>query len=112
MALKEKLKEAKEKFSDPAEIRKIREKIEKVLKEGKATLIELEKKYNTPENRAKVEAKIKEGRAKILKAKEEFKKRQKQAVDYTQKNPEKALVAALAAGAVAGALWKTFHRKK
>lgn len=112
MTLKERLKAAKERFSDPAEARKLREKVERTLKEGKKTLLELEKKYNTPENRAKVEAKIKEAKSKILKAQKDFKKKQKQAVAYTQKNPEKALVAALAAGAVAGALWTALHRKK
>lgn len=112
MTLKEKLKAAKARFSDPAERRRAQEKIAKLLKEGKETLLELEKKYNTPENRARIEAKVKEAQAKLLRAQEEFKKRKKEAVDYTQKNPEKALVAALAAGAVAGAIWKTFHRKR
>lgn len=112
MKLKERLRTAKARFSDPAERRKVRERIEKLLKEGKDTLLELEKRYNTPENRAKIEAKVKEAEAKLQRAKEEFKKRKKEAVDYTQQNPEKALVAALAAGAVVGALWKTFHRKK
>jgi ElaB/YqjD/DUF883 family membrane-anchored ribosome-binding protein len=112
MTLKEKLKAAKDRFSDPTEARKLREKVEKTLKEGQKTLLQLEKKYNTPENRAKVAAKVKEAKAKLLKAQKDFKKKQKQAVAYTQKNPEKALAAALAAGAVAGALWTALHRKK
>lgn len=112
MTLKDRLKAAGKRISDPAETRKLRRKVEKTLKKGKETLVRLEKKYNTPENRAKVAAKVKEAKAKLLKAKKEFKKRQKQAVAYTQKNPEKALAAALAAGAVAGALWTALHRKK
>lgn len=112
MTLKDRLKAAKRKLSDPAETRKLREKVEKTLRKGKETLVRLEKKYNTPENRAKVQAKVKEAKAKLLRARKEFTKKQKQAVAYTQKNPEKALAAALAAGAVAGALWTAFHRKK
>ena len=35
-----------------------------------------------------------------------------QTVAYTKDNPEKALVMAAAAGAMAGAMWSAFHRKK
>lgn len=116
MALKErlgrKMKDARERLMDPGERRRLKAEVTARLKKGKETLRALEKKYNTPENRAKVVAKWKEAKTRVARAKKEFLKKERQAVAYTQRNPEKALAVAAAAGALAGALYTVLHRKK
>jgi len=114
-----KWKEMRDKIKDKEAQRKIKGEIQKRLKQGKEVIQRLEKELRDPENRkkaedqlAKAKAQIAAAKAKLEKLKVEFKKKEKQAVDYTLKNPEKALAVAAAAGALAGALWMAIKRKK
>jgi len=116
MALREKAStawsELKQKIQDKENQRRVIEEIEKRLQQGREAIDRLEKELRNPENQARVENKVRDAKVKLAKAKAEFEKRKKQAVAYTQKSPEKALVVAAAAGAFAGALWVAFRPKK
>jgi hypothetical protein len=115
MALKEKASagwdELKRKVMDRKSRRKLQEEVRRRLREGRETIRRVEREMKNPGNRAKIEAKIKAAEAEWVRLKKEFRKKQEQAVTYTQKKPEKALAAAAAAGALVGALWAAFRRK-
>ena len=104
--------ELKQQIQDKENQKRVKDEIEKRLKQGRAAIERLEKELKDPKNQAKLENKLREAREALAKAKAEFTKRKKQAVSYTQKSPEKALVVAAAAGALAGALWVAFSKKK
>ena len=116
MALKDKASakwnEFKQKLQDKENRRRVEEEIRKRLKQGKEAIDRIEKELRKPENRQKVEAKIREARQKLVRMKTAFRKKQAQTVAYARKNPEKALVVAAAAGALAGAVWSALNRKK
>ena len=107
-----KLQELREKLEDKETRRKIKDEIDKNLKLGRETLLRLEKELSDPENRAKAAEQLRLAKAKLQRFKQEFQKKQKKAVDYTRKNPEKALAVAAAAGALAGTLWSALRGKK
>ena len=86
--------------------------IKKRLKQGREAIDRIERELRSPENQQKAKAKLKEAIAKVEKLKSEFRKREKQAVAYARKSPEQALVVAAAAGALAGAIWVAFRRRK
>jgi len=104
--------EVKQKIQDKENQKRVKEEIEKRLKQGKEAIERLEKELNDPENQARLENRLRDAKADLAKAKAEFEKRKKEAVSFTQKSPEKALVVAAAAGALAGALWVAFRKKK
>lgn len=104
--------EWEQKLQDKQNRQRVEEEIRRRLKQGREALHRLEEELTSPENRRKVEAQIREVRKKLAKMKAEFKKREARAAAYTKKSPEKALVMAAAAGALAGALWAAFRRKK
>ena len=108
----EKWNEWKQKLQDRQNRKRVEAEIRKRLQQGREALSRLEKELTSPQNRQKVEAKIREAREKLAKMKAEFRKKEAQTVAYTKENPEKALVVAAAAGALAGALWVAFRRKK
>jgi ElaB/YqjD/DUF883 family membrane-anchored ribosome-binding protein len=104
--------ELKQKLQDKENQRRVKEEIEKRLKQGKEAIDRIEKELRDPENQARLENTLRDAKAKVVKAKAEFNRKKSQAVAYTKDNPEKALVVAAAAGALAGALWVAFRRKK
>ncbi|HJT25283.1 MAG TPA: hypothetical protein VJ873_11955 [bacterium] len=104
--------EWKQELQDKENRRRVEEEIRRRLKQGKEMIKRIEKELTSPKNRAKAEAAVKEARKKLGRLKAEFHLKKVQAAAYTKANPEKALVAAAAAGALAGALWSAFHRKK
>jgi ElaB/YqjD/DUF883 family membrane-anchored ribosome-binding protein len=116
MALKEKASavwsDLKQKVQDKENQRRVKAEIDKRLKQGHEAFERVKKEMKDPENRARIENKMRNAREKLRKAKAQFSKKKAQAVAYTKKNPEKALVVAAAAGALAGALLMAFRRKK
>ena len=116
MALQEKVStmwnEVKQKVQDKENQKRVREEIEKRLEQGKAAFARLEKDLRDPETQARIENKLRNMKGKVVRAKKAFVVRKKRAIAYSRKNPEKALLIAAAAGALAGALWVTVHRKK
>ena len=116
MAFREKASEAwselKQKIQDKKNQQRVEEEIKKRLKQGIEAIDRIEKELKDPEIQARMENKFRDAREKLKKAKAEFMKKRAQTVAYTKDNPEKALVMAAAAGAMAGAMWSAFHRKK
>ncbi len=116
MALKDKASAAwsdlKQKLQDKENQRRVKEEIERRLKQGREAFDRIEKELKDPENEARVENKIFDAREKLRKAKAQFNEKKARAVAYTKDNPEKALVIAAAAGALAGTLWTVFKSKK
>jgi hypothetical protein len=108
----QKLRELKEKALDKETQRRLREEIKKKFGQAREQMEKLEAEIRKPENRQKVEAQIRLAKARLLKLKREFVKKQRQARVYTEKNPEKALAVAAAAGALVGAFWVAVRRKK
>jgi len=104
--------ELKQKIQDKENQKRVKVEVEKRLRQWREAIERLEKELKDPENQARVANKLREVEAKVAKAKTEFLKRKKQAMAYTQKSPEKALVVAAAAGALAGALWVAISKKK
>lgn len=107
-----KLKSLKERLDDKEFRQAVKEEVRKRLDEGLEMIDKIERELNSPENRKKAEEKIKEAKAKLAQLKEKFKEKRRQAVDYTQKNPQKALLVAAAAGALAGTVWAALRRRK
>jgi ElaB/YqjD/DUF883 family membrane-anchored ribosome-binding protein len=116
MALKEKASKAwnelKQKLQDKENQKRVRLEIERRLKQGKDAIDRLERDLRDPETQARMENKLRDLKGRVVKAKKSFVEKKKQAVAYSRKNPEKALLIAAAAGALAGALWVTVNRKK
>ena len=116
MAIKEKASaawsELKQKLQDKENQRRVKEEIERRLKQGREAFDRIEKELKDPENEARLDNKLFDAREKLRKAKAEFTKKKTEAVNFTRDNPEKALVVAAAAGALAGALWTVLKRKK
>ncbi len=116
MALRERASEAwnelKQKLQDKKNQERVSEEIKKRLKQGIEAIDRVEKELKDPKTQARMENKFREAREKLRKAKAEFNKKRAQTVAYAKNNPEKALVVAAAAGALAGALWSAFRNKK
>ena len=91
---------------------KLKEKIQKHLSRGKDKLEWLENQVNDEKNHKKLKVKWEDAKEKIADLKETFDRFEKQAVDYTEKNPKKALAIASVAGILAASLWNSFQRKK
>ena len=108
----EKWSELKQKLQDKQNRQRVEEEIKKRFKQAQETFDHIEAELRDPENQARVENQLRDAAVKLKKAKAEFTKKKAEAVAYAKKHPEKALVAAAATGAVAGALWMAFHRKK
>lgn len=116
MALKEKASKAwselKQRIQDKENQKRVRLEIERRLKQGKDAISRVERDLRDPETQARIENKLRDLKARAGQAKKTFVAKKNQAVVYSRKNPEKALVIAAAAGALAGALWVAIHRKK
>jgi ppGpp synthetase/RelA/SpoT-type nucleotidyltranferase len=116
MALREKAaekwSELKQKLQDKKNRQRVEEEIRKRLKQAQEAFDRIEKDLKDPETQARMENKLREASAKLKKAKAEFTKKKAEVVSYAKEHPEKALVAAAATGAVAGALWMAFRGKK
>jgi ppGpp synthetase/RelA/SpoT-type nucleotidyltranferase len=104
--------ELKQKLQDKGNQRRVKEEIKRRLQQGREAIDRVEKALQDPENRARMENKLRDVRERLKKAKAEFDKKKAEAVNYAKENPEKALVIAAAAGAMAGALWSVMRRKK
>ena len=90
---------------------RIKDEMLKRLKQGKQAIARLQREINNPKNRAKAIAELKRIKAALLHLKKEAGRRERQAVAFAKKNPEKALAVAVAAGAAAGALLMALKRK-
>jgi hypothetical protein len=96
------------------------EKIQKVLKDeiqrhlaqGKTKLKWLEDQINDEKNHEKLKAQVENVKEKVTELKETFVRFEKKAVDYTEKNPKKALAMATTAGLLAASLWNSFQKKE
>lgn len=104
--------EVKQKLQDKENQRRVKEEVERRLRQGREAIERIEKELKDPENRARLENKLREAQEKFKKTKAQFDKKKAQAMNYTKDNPEKALVVAAAAGALVGALWMVLKRKK
>ncbi len=104
--------ELKQKLQDKQNRQRVMEEIQKRLKQGREAIDRVEKELRDPENQARLENKLRDARLKVSRAKAEFNRKKTQAVSYARENPEKALVVAAAAGALAGAVWAALRRKK
>ena len=104
--------ELKQKLQDKENRKRVKEEIKKRLKQTQEAFDRVEAELKDPENQARVENKLRDAAEKLKKAKAEFAKKKVEAIDYAKEHPEKALVLAAATGAVVGALWTAFHRKK
>jgi ElaB/YqjD/DUF883 family membrane-anchored ribosome-binding protein len=91
---------------------KLKEKIRKHLSRGKEKLEWLENQVNDEKNHKKLKVKWEDAKEKIADLKETFDRFEKKAVDYTEKNPKKALAIASVAGILAASLWSSFQQKK
>jgi len=91
---------------------KLKEKIRKHLSGGKDKLEWLENQVSDEKNRKKLKVKWEDAKEKIADLKETFDRFEKQAVDYIEKNPKKALAIASVAGILAASLWSSFQQKK
>jgi ElaB/YqjD/DUF883 family membrane-anchored ribosome-binding protein len=116
MAFREKVSgkwsELKQKLQDKQNRQRVEEEIRKRLKQAQEAFERIERDLKDPETQAKVENKLRDASEKLKKAKADFTKKKAEVVAYAKDHPEKALVAAAATGAVAGALWMAFRRKK
>ena len=116
MAIRERVSakwsELKQKLQDKENQRRVKEEIAKRLTQGKEAIHRIERELRDPETQARLENKLRDAKVRAARMKEVFKKKEREAMSYTKKNPEKALMVAAAAGALAGALWVAFKRKK
>ena len=85
--------------------------IQERLKQGKIKLIRLERQITGKNNRQKLKAKIEGMNVTLARLKKKFAHYEEKAVQYTQKNPKKALAIATAAGILAGSLWGSFRTR-
>ncbi len=108
----EKWSELKQKLQDKENRKRVEEEIERRFKQAQEAFDRIEKDLKDPETQARFENKLRDAREKLKKAKTEFSKKKAEVIAYAKEHPEKALVAAAATGAVAGALWVTLRRKK
>lgn len=112
MGLREKLEELKKKALDKDTQKKVKVEIDKRIREAKDVIQKVEKELKDPENQARVMNSLKDAKAKFRKLESEFKAQKNKAVAYAKENPEKALAAAAAAGALAGLIMGALKRKK
>lgn len=110
--IKKKVKAWVDKARDEKTRKRIKDEVLKRIKQGKATIARLQAEINKPANRAKAAEQVKRAKAALAHLKKEAKVRERQAVAYTKKNPEKALVMAVAAGAAAGALMAMLKKRR
>lgn len=107
-----KLGELKEKALDKETQRKVKAEIQKRFHQAKDQLKRLEVEFRKPENRMKAKEQVRLAKARLAALKRQFLKKERMARAYTQRNPEKALAVAAAAGALVGAVWVAVHRKR
>lgn len=107
-----KLRELRERALDKETQRKVKEEIQKRFHQAKDQLQKLEVEFRKPENRMKAKEQIRLAKTRLSALKKQFLKKEKMARAYTQRNPEKALAVAAAAGALVGAVWVAVHRKR
>ena len=100
-----------DKAADLSTQRRIKEEVTKRLKQGKEAILRVQKELTKPENRARAMGQVKRANAALAHLKKEAIRRERQAMAYAKKNPEKALVVAVAAGAAAGALLLALKRR-
>ncbi len=108
----EKWSELKQKLQDKQNRKRVEEEIKKRLKQAQEAFDRIEKDLKDPETWATVESQLRDASEKLKKAKAEFTKKKAEVAAYAKEHPEKALAAAAATGAVAGALWVAFRRKR
>lgn len=107
-----KLRELREKALDKETQRKVREEIQKRFHQAKDQLKKLEVEFRKPENRMKAKEQVRLAKARLAMLKKQFLRKERMARAYTQRNPEKALAVAAAAGALVGAVWVGIRRHK
>ena len=90
---------------------KLKDQTLQYLKEGKNKLLLLERKVMAGKNGQKLQAGIILSKKKLSTAKQNFDKFEKQAEQYIEKNPKKAVAIAAAAGLLAGGLWMALKSK-
>ena len=90
----------------------LRDEIQKHLTQGKTKLDWLENQLNDEKNHQKLQAQVENVKEKVTDLKETFSRFEQKAVQYTEKNPKKALALATTAGLLAASLWNTFQKKK
>jgi ElaB/YqjD/DUF883 family membrane-anchored ribosome-binding protein len=89
-----------------------KDEIQKHLAQGKAKLNWLETQIADEKNHQKLQAQLENVKEKVTELKETFIRFEKKAVDYTEKNPKKALAMATTAGLLAASLWNSFQKKE
>jgi len=112
MAIKDKFEDLKKKVLDKETQKRVKAEVEKGIGKAKEAIAKVEKELKDPENRARLENHLRDAKTKVKKLQVEFKAQKAKAVAYTKQNPEKALAAAAAAGALAGVLLAALRRKK
>lgn len=110
--VEKKLHEWAEKARDKELQKKVKDEVAKRLKQGREAIAKLQAELAKPETKAKAAEQIKRAKAAYVQLKAEAVRRRAQAVEYAKSNPEKALVAAAAIGAAAGALLYILKPKK
>jgi|GEM_PF-1671767 ElaB/YqjD/DUF883 family membrane-anchored ribosome-binding protein len=91
---------------------KLKNQIQKQLSLGKEKLTWLENQISDEKNHKTLQLKLEEARKKVAHLRETYNRFEKKAVDYTEKNPKKALAIASVAGILAASLWNAFQKKK
>ncbi|HET9869941.1 MAG TPA: hypothetical protein VFR02_05535 [bacterium] len=100
------------KFPDKAAQAKLRKQVAQKLAQGRSKIQELEKKIRSGEAGREITAELKKAKAKLEKLKAQYKVQEKKAMDYVQKNPKKAVLAAAAVGLLAGAVLAALKSSK
>jgi ElaB/YqjD/DUF883 family membrane-anchored ribosome-binding protein len=100
------------KATDPALRRKAQEAVGVALKQGRETLLRYEKELSNPATRRRLREQWKHAKADLGLLKTELKKRERQAVSYAKRQPEKALAAAAAVGIAAGIVVAALRRRR
>jgi ElaB/YqjD/DUF883 family membrane-anchored ribosome-binding protein len=90
----------------------IQEKIQEHLNQGREKLAWLENQINDEKNHQKLQFELEEAKKKIAGLKKTYTEFEEKAVNYTEKNPKKALAIATVAGILAASLWNAFQKKK
>lgn len=111
MSVKASLNELLEKAKDAKTQKKVKEEVAKGIKKGREAIARLQAEINKPAFRAKAAAQVKRAKEALAHLKQEAIKRERQAVAYAKKNPEKALVIGVAAGAAAIALLAVLRKR-
>jgi ElaB/YqjD/DUF883 family membrane-anchored ribosome-binding protein len=90
----------------------LKDEIQKHLAQGKAKLHWLEDQINDEKNHEKLKVQVENVKEKVTELKETFTRVEQEVVQFTEKNPKKALAMATAAGLLAASLWNSFQKKE